>query len=146
MLSDYDFGLMWSIYVHYIWWDELSNGFCNISRNIDKIPNGSHWLQWFLELRLLQKTAMLVMSGERDLKWRILDLCQTIAVAPTHPPISWPFSTHNSRVLSGESPPPSNQLPNPHTLVIWLHLIFILLKNTALGVISRTKYTVGSCS
>ena len=68
MLSDYDFGLIWSIYVHYMWWDELSNGFCEILRNIDEIPYGSHWLQWFLELRLLQKTAMLVTSGERDVK------------------------------------------------------------------------------
>ena len=67
---------MWSIYVHYMWWDELSSGFCNISRNIDEIPNGSHWLQWFLELRLLQKTAMLVTSGERDLKWSIWKLIE----------------------------------------------------------------------
>ena len=66
MLSDYDFGLIWSIYVHYMWWDESSNGFSEILRNIDEIPYGSHWLQWFLELRLLQKTAMLMTSGEWD--------------------------------------------------------------------------------
>ena len=59
---------MCSIYVHYIWWDESSNRFCEILRNIDEIPYGSHWLQWFLELHLLQKTAMLVTSGEREMK------------------------------------------------------------------------------
>ena len=35
-------------------------------RNNGKIQHGSHWLQWFLELRLLQKTAMLLTSRKRE--------------------------------------------------------------------------------
>ena len=37
-------------------------------RNNSKIPYGSHWLQCFLELRLLQKTAMLGMSAEWEVE------------------------------------------------------------------------------
>ena len=54
MLSDYDFGLIWSIYVHYMWWDDSSNGFCEILRNIDEIPYDSHWLQCFRVCVLFQ--------------------------------------------------------------------------------------------
>ena len=35
-------------------------------RNHGKIQHGSHWLQWFLEFRLLQKTAMLLTSRKRE--------------------------------------------------------------------------------
>ena len=46
----------------------MSNEFINILRNNGKIPYGSHWLQWFLELRLLQKPAMLVTSREWEVE------------------------------------------------------------------------------
>ena len=41
---------MWELTHH----EKRSNNFSDILRNNTKIPYGSHWLQWFSELRLLQ--------------------------------------------------------------------------------------------
>ena len=45
-----------------------SNGFSDTLGNNSKIPYGSHWLQCFLELVYLQKTAMLVTSAKREVE------------------------------------------------------------------------------
>ena len=54
------------------WSWKRSNDFSNTLRNNSKIPYGSHWLQWFLELRLLQKPEMLVTSRKREVKASML--------------------------------------------------------------------------
>ena len=85
-----------------IWWRDMrtnsswkrSNGFSDTLRNNSKIPYGSHWLQCFLELRLLQKTAMLVTSAEREVEpsipshfWQMTlpPICPFIPVKPMTP-------------------------------------------------------------
>ena len=54
------------------WSWKRCNDFSNTLRNNSKIPYGSHWLQWFLELRLLLKPAMLVTSCKREVKASIV--------------------------------------------------------------------------